>query len=215
MATCGQEVTGMIFAETVSVIKDIIIGLSAIAVAWFAWLGLKTWRKELTGKARFETARNMMRAAFKLKGDFEWARNPLTRSFEWEDRQKKSEESLEESEVLNNWHAKIQRLNSVVESLNKIIELGWEAKVLVDEAQEQTIDEAVKSLKESYADLSSATAEYFDGRLQEVRSGELLRDREFMKEMNHKIYHAGEDEFSKKVNEAVEKLSSALKQYVK
>jgi len=46
--------------DTFSIIKDIVLGLSAVAVALIAWQGLKTWRKELTGKARFETARNLM-----------------------------------------------------------------------------------------------------------------------------------------------------------
>ena len=78
-------------AVVIAIIKDILLCLSAVAVAVFAWIGLKTWRRELTGKARFETARSMMRSGSELKAAFEQARNPFTMAHEWADRQPKKE----------------------------------------------------------------------------------------------------------------------------
>jgi threonine/homoserine/homoserine lactone efflux protein len=40
-----------------SIIKDVVLGISAVAVAFLAWLGLQTWRRELTGEER-NTPRN-------------------------------------------------------------------------------------------------------------------------------------------------------------
>jgi hypothetical protein len=59
-----------------SVTKDIIVSIAAIVTAGAAVYGFRTWRRELTGKARFETARSMMRAAFDLRDALENARAP-------------------------------------------------------------------------------------------------------------------------------------------
>jgi chromate transport protein ChrA len=47
-------------ANTVSMISDIVVGFSALVVAIVAFFGLRTWRKELTGKAKYEIARNIV-----------------------------------------------------------------------------------------------------------------------------------------------------------
>lgn len=48
-------------ADIISIVKDIVIAVSAGTVAVLALLGLQVWKKELTGKARFETANHMWR----------------------------------------------------------------------------------------------------------------------------------------------------------
>lgn len=202
-------------ADIISVIKDIVFGLSAIAVAFFAWLGLRTWRKELTGKAKFETSRNMMRLGLKLRANLEGVRHPLTGYPEYASRTKQPEESESESQVLNEWYAKANRINAVFENLTKIIEGKWEAEILFSESSVQSIEEAIKSYRESYADLSSAISTYFDIRRDEARTKELYKDQEWLKGLKKTIYSAQDDDFSKKVDEATDKLSSALKQYVK
>ena len=67
-------------AELVSLVSDIVVGLCAVVVAVVAFFGLRTWRKELTGKAQFEVARDMMLLGLKLDADFQWVRYPLTSS---------------------------------------------------------------------------------------------------------------------------------------
>ena len=201
--------------DTVSIIKDVVLGISALAVALLAWLGLKTWRRELTGKARFETARNMMRLGFELKDYFEASRNPFTRSNEWADRTKQEDEQENVSQVLNEWYARANRLRPVVDALNKIIEVEWEAEILLNESSVQSIKEAVQSYRDSYAELASAISTYFDIRLDVARTGLPYKDEEWLRGLQKTIYSGIEDDFSKKVEEATDKLSSALKQYVK
>jgi len=205
----------MEFADKVAISKDIILGLSAIAVVVFAWIGLQAWRRELTGKARFKTARSMMRLGYKLKYDFEWARHPFTRAYEWADRTAQDKESGGESHVLNEWYARGNRLNSVAKSLNKMIEVQWEAEILLDESSVQDVKEAVKSYRESYADLASAVSSYFDVRQDEARTGEQYKDQDWLRELRKTIFSPSGDDFSKKVDGATDKLSLALKKYVK
>lgn len=196
-------------------IRDIAVALSAVAVAYFAWLGLQTWRKELTGKARFETARNMMRAGFELEANIARLRRVAMYAYEWADRIPQADETDSESQVLNQWHAFTKRGNLVIDSLNKVIEAKWEAEILFDDTAIQTVRDVVKSYRESYAELSSAVSEYFDARLQEAKTGELLKEQEWLKQLHHEIHQTGEDKISQKVSKATEKLSSVAKQYVK
>lgn len=201
-------------ANILTIFRDVALMLSATAVAFFAWRGLKTWRKELIGKARFEVTRNMWHSASGLRSSFEQVRNPFTSSIEWADRAPQTGETATESQVLNEWHARAKRFKGVVDNLNRIIEVQWEAEILFDEDSVQSVKDAVKSYRESYAELSSAISSYFDCRLSEVKAGELYQDQEWLKGL-HKIIYGTDDELSKKVNNATDKLSLVLKQYVK
>ena len=198
-----------------SISKDIILALSAIIVSVFAWLGLKTWRKELTGKASFEVARNLMHLGFELKAHFEDARNPFTRAGEWADRTKQENEQENESQVLNEWYARGNHLRPIAERLYKITETQWEAEILLNKSSAQSVKEVVKSYRESYADLSSAISAYFDTRLDETRIGIPYKDQEWLRGLHKTIYSGTKDDFSMKVDDATDKLSSVLKQYVK
>ncbi len=195
--------------------RDVIVSVSAVAVAVFAWLGLQTWRKELIGRARFETARNMAHMGFLLRSSFAHVRYNPTYTYEWADRVPREDETDAESEVLNEQHARTKRGNLLVDSLNKIFEVQWEAEILFDETSAQSVRDAVESYSKSYAELSTAVAEYFDARLKEAKSGKLLKDQDWLKELRHVIYQIPDDEFAQKVSEATEKLSSAAKQYVR
>jgi len=120
-------------AELVSLVSDIVVGLCVVVVAVVAFFGLRTWRKELTGKAQFEVARNMMLLGLKLDADFQWVRHPLTSSRESAGRQRKENESADESRVLDEWYAKWERLRPLIENLQKLQGAGWEAEVVLDE----------------------------------------------------------------------------------
>jgi hypothetical protein len=86
---------------------------------------------------------------------------------------------------------------------------------LFDESSVKSVKEAVQSLRGSFAELSSAISSYFDVRQDEARTGQNYRDQDWLKELSRTIYSAKDDDLSKKVDAAIDKLSSALKQYVK
>lgn len=134
----------------VSLLSDIAVGISALIVAGVAIVGLRTWRKELTGKARFDLARNIMLLGVKLKADFQRVRHPIISSRESIDRQRNENESEKESLLLNEWYARWKRLQPLVENLQKLQELGWEAEVVLDEESGKQVSEAVKIFIESY-----------------------------------------------------------------
>jgi hypothetical protein len=51
-------------------ISDIIVAISAVAVAFFAYSGVNAWKKELAGKAAFEVAKRIMQSAYKVSSGY-------------------------------------------------------------------------------------------------------------------------------------------------
>ena len=66
----------MISIEIISITKDIILILAAIATAHVAINGLQSWSRELKGKADFEVARNLIRTVYKLRDELRHCRSP-------------------------------------------------------------------------------------------------------------------------------------------
>jgi len=59
-----------------------ITAVSAVITAGIAIYGLSTWRKEMSGKARFQIARKLMVEAIRVREGFSWVRFPITASEE-------------------------------------------------------------------------------------------------------------------------------------
>lgn len=66
------------FVEFVRVLSDIVVGLSAAAVAIAGVSGLYQWRAELKGRTKYELACRMVILAFQFRDEYKRARNPFT-----------------------------------------------------------------------------------------------------------------------------------------
>lgn len=202
-------------AELVSFVSDIVIGVSALGVAVIALFGLQAWRKELTGKAKFALARDVMLLGFKLKAHFEGARDPFTYSTESAGRSRKEDETPNVSQVLDEWYARASRLKPLQEDLIKIQEASWEAQILLGKDSSNRVSEAVTVYRRSYGELSSAIYSYFEERHRGATSSMANIDDAWLKELHKTIYSRTGDDFSKQIDEATAKLESALQAYVK
>lgn len=195
--------------------RDVVVALSAGTVAIVALLGLRAWKKELTGKARFETANHMWRLGSEFSARVTGIRLFRPNPVEWADRVRPQGESYRVSGVLNDRHAIDKRLISVRESLDKIIQVQWEAELLLSESSAQSVKEVVQSYGEIFLEIASAVVVFFDTRLRESQTREPCTDQEGLKKMEDIIYSSPNDDVSRKVKDATEKLASSLKQYVK
>lgn len=202
-------------AELVSLLSDIAIGVAAVVVAVVGVFGLCTWRKELTGKAKFNVARNVMLLAFKLKADFEWATNPMTSSGEFVDRPHGEKESPDESRVLDEWHARQRRLQPLVEDLQKLQTAGWEAEILLGEDSGKSVSEAIGIFRRNYAELATAIESYFEETYREASRTSESIDRGWLKGLKKIIYSASSGDLLKQIDKATAELASTLKAYVK
>jgi len=64
--------------EYITAIKDTCLSVAAIITVLVAISGLKSWKKELRGKADFEVARGLIRATYKLRDEITYSRSPFT-----------------------------------------------------------------------------------------------------------------------------------------
>jgi len=202
-------------AEMVSLISDIVVGASAIGVAVIAFFGLQTWRRELTGKAKFALARDVMLLGFKLKAHFEWARSLFTHSAEFTGRSRQENETPNVSQVLDEWYARANRLKPLQEDLIKIQEASWEAQILLSEDSSKSVSEAVTVYRSKFGELVSAIHSHFETRRDEAVTGHPYNNQEWLDKLHKTIYAPPEDDFSKQIDKATTKLESALQAYVK
>lgn len=202
-------------AELVSLLSDIAIGVAAVVVAAVSVFGLRTWRKELTGKAKFNVARNVMLLAFKLKADFQRATNLMTRPGEFVDRPHGENESPGESRVLDEWYARQRRLQPLVEDLQKLQTAGWEAEILLGEDLGKSVSEAIGIFGHSYAELATAIESYFEETYREARGTSENIDQGWLKGLRETIYSIPGRGLLKQIDEATAQLASTLKAYVK
>jgi hypothetical protein len=198
-----------------SLIRDIIVAISAAIVAILAFWGVNRWRKEIAGKAKFELVRNIMLINSKFVNSFISARNIFTYSGESVGRERKEGESVQETQTLNEWYARANRVRSMAENLEKLQELGWEAESLLDSESSKQVTETIKIYRKSYAEVLTSINSYFQTRHEEIMNNRPYRDQEWLNQLHKEIYGLDNDDISQKIIEAKEKLATVLKKFVK
>lgn len=67
----------MSFPEVIAMLRDILVAIAAATTAIVAVIGLRSWSRELKGKAEFEAARNLALATYKLRDAVRECRSPF------------------------------------------------------------------------------------------------------------------------------------------
>jgi len=196
--------------DLVSVISDILVGLSAIVVSILGFLGLKQWRRELSGKTKFDVARKLAILTNQYRDEFIRARNPFTFPGESFDRKKGNNEKADETQLLDEYFARRKRLAPLQDILGKIYEVSWEAEIVLD----KDIAKYIEPLEKSFKDFFSSLEIYFQNSYQQVKRNKHSMSQDFMESHFEKIYGSEDDEFSKSVKESVTKLVDKLKSYI-
>ncbi len=197
------------FLELVSLISDILVGISAIIVTFLGFWGLYQWRRELIGRTRFEVARKMAMLAFQLRDEFIQARNPSTFAHESAERKRLDNETIEETQIRDEYFARIQRLAPLLVTIGKLDELCWEAQIVIDE----DIERFIIPLKGFVQELSSAIQVYFQWQITRSERTKTIEPRGMLEKSHSQIYGSPNDEISQKVDKAVKELTEELKNY--
>ena len=69
--------------QWIGAIKDILVGLSAVGAAVFAYLGLNAWRKELKGKSEYQLAKDILKSVYKAREAFKHVRHIMIFQYEY------------------------------------------------------------------------------------------------------------------------------------
>ncbi|MDC0461600.1 hypothetical protein OAM34_01175 [Alphaproteobacteria bacterium] len=67
----------MSFAPLISITSDVVIGLSAMTTAYFAFRGLSTWKEQHRGKIEYELARRLLLSIYIYRDAIRSARHPF------------------------------------------------------------------------------------------------------------------------------------------
>ncbi len=194
---------------------DIVVAVSSGLVAAVALYGLFTWRKQMTGKAKFDVARNVAFLARKVAQDFESARYPLSLSTEAGGRAKGQNESQRESEILDQWYLQLRRLDILRNDLSKLEATAWEAEIVLGETAGEVVTQAVGVYKDCFGELASAIEFYFEDELKQAKGSGTNIDPKWLDDLRKIVYSRKGDVLSTKIDEALKRLNSALRQHLK
>ncbi len=67
----------------VSLITDVIVGLSVLSASIFACLSLSTWKKELKGKSEYQLAKDLLKSVYRVNQAFRYVRNIIIYQHEY------------------------------------------------------------------------------------------------------------------------------------
>jgi hypothetical protein len=63
--------------DVVSIARDVILAITAVVTGGVAIYGINSWRREASGKAKFEAAKSLLAAGYKVRDQIRMCRSPL------------------------------------------------------------------------------------------------------------------------------------------
>ena len=152
-----------------SVLRDVLLGAAAAATAFFAYLGLSTWRRELKGKSEYQLAKDVLKAVYKVREAFKFVRNLLIYSYEYPDDMKDPHGHLKrEYEYEGTAHVYQERWKKVAEAFQELEDLHLDAQV----EWGPEYQDVIRKLRSCLVDLQIAIQTMLE-RKKDPRMGEL------------------------------------------
>jgi hypothetical protein len=115
--------------SALDVIKNVVqiafYAISAVAVIY----GLRTWKRELKGKTRYESAKSIITGAYGVREAIQLCRSAAMHPSEYANRQALEGESAKQKELQNSYYAYMHRFNRVIDSLK-----SWQPTITEAEA---------------------------------------------------------------------------------
>ena len=197
--------------EIVTLIKDIVLALCAIGTLSLAVYGLKSWARELTGKADFEVSRQLIRAVYKFRDEMEYSRSPMTLAHEfpsdYDPTNKESEYQAKSwSYVFSN------RWKPVVEAVQELEAQGLEAEALWG----TEIKQLVQNLRKNARLLRVGMQAVVDNEMHEHENFTCNPD--LATQMRNRVWKSAlgdSDEITDSISFAVEELENYLRPHLK
>lgn len=201
------------FTEYITAFKDVCLSIAAITTAFVAISGLKSWQKELQGKADFEVARGFIRATYKLRDELTYSRSPFTSANEFPDGYDPLNKTAEkEAEA---WaYVFTNRWKPIAEAIQEFEAQTLEAEALWGNGIKNIAFElrrCSRTLRAAMEAMVSNTA----------RDGEAFKsDKEFGDKIKSEIWlgwggSKAKDELGDKILEAVENIEKELRPHLK
>ncbi len=196
--------------------------LAAIGLL-IAWLGLRTWRRQLEGHAEYDLARRVLRTTFHIRDEVAAVRAAhMTGQEKFIAVMETGEGDVKMVQTpLGYGVAMYARIRRLQDHYNDLAVVGIEAEVLWNEE----IRDSIANLRSLCSELAKASQQHVEDYRIEAKAEEDKKDRAtrraLVKEhaLNRRIAisttpQTGEDEFGMKVQAAVTDIQESMKRYL-
>ncbi len=200
--------------QLITAAKDILLGLSAASAAFFAYLGLSAWKKELKGKSEYQLAKDVLKSVYRVREGFKHVRHPAIYQYEY-------------PEEMRNHHGPLKREHDH-EGTAHVYEKRWEVmEKAFGELEEYHLDAQVEwgsefqhkivKLRSCRVNLMIVIQEMLE-RKKNPREAALSTAEEKAKEQSV-LYHIGSDskhdKFTPEIEDAIDEFERWLRPYIK
>ncbi|MEZ9422049.1 hypothetical protein [Vibrio lentus] len=198
--------------EIITAIKDIALSGAAITTATVAILGLKSWSRELKGKAEFEVGRALILATYKLRDELKYARSPWISGYEFpEDYPRNSDERTAEIEANAYAHIYSKRWKPVAEAIQEFETQALEGEALWGKPMRDKTNE----MKQCARNLQVSIDAFIHNKAEDGES--FKNDREFAKSVKSDVWAANDDKnkLTIQISNAVQALEEEIRPHLK
>ncbi|HFQ5448000.1 TPA: hypothetical protein ACGUXV_004392, partial [Vibrio vulnificus] len=204
----NREIISLDTTEIISSISDILVAMSTFGTFGVALYGVRSWSRELKGKANFEISRKLLEAVYRYRDSVQGARSLYISGTLDEFRDKERKVEVLTSHFDNRW-------KPVSESTQALLSISIEAEVLLGNEVKELID----TLKYISGDLRFSMDVFIDF---EVNSkAEMVAfyedSPEAWNQLQSKIVREpdGKDSMSTEIEDTIKKLENLLKVHLK
>jgi len=199
--------------EIITVIKDVLLGFAAATTATVAVIGLKSWGRELKGKAEFEVARNLIRATYKLRDELQICRSPFISAYEFPEGYRGTLEKSSPQGEAQAWnHVYKNRWVPVWSAIQEFDSHTLEAEALWGKEIRTRTDQ----LRQCVRELNTAIEAVISDKAGE--GNDFKADREFAKKMRSTVSASRDDEqneLSKKTATAIGAIEEQIRPHLR
>jgi len=188
-------------------IPNWITAIAAICAVFIAWRGLATWRKELKGKSEYETAKQVLKAVYKVREAFIIVRSPWISYVKQDNPNDPSRYATQKLHYNNPNHIdtvmkSFEEAWAALEEQNLIAQIEWGSKF-----QDQDM---INPLRECKNDFLTNSTIYYDCETDDSINPEYKNESKAIIYRNHH----NSDDFTLKIEEAIAKFVNFLRPLV-
>jgi hypothetical protein len=181
----------MCIAEIVSSVANTLTALAALATAWIAFAGLRTWRAEMIGRRKADLAEEVLAGFYRVQSILTYVRSQASYSGEAKDRLGRESEEVELRRTLDAYYIPVARINENSNYLSEFFALKHRFKAVFggDASNEfNNIERVIRNVRSASDRLTMAARQHSGSTAYSDRDQKIQAEREGV------IYSCGEDD---------------------
>lgn len=194
------------FSECVENLKDIVIIITALIGAVAAYKGLNTWRRQISGQHKHETAMKLLRSLIQVRDKIAELRNPISTGNIEAFREIEGRDPIDSEEISKKDYLRIIRSNKLSKALNDLYNAQIDTEIVFSElviAELEKIRKFIAKIEPAF--ITYEQAKTFPSLLQ---SEESKKSYEILYSINL------DDRYSQEINSIVTNVRKLLKEYI-